>query len=335
MTQSALVVGGGGQIGRAVGACLLAAGWRVTSAQRDPATFPDDLRARGARVIGLDREDEAALGEAVSEGYDAVVDTVAFSEAHARQWIGLRRHVGALAVISTGSVYADGRGRTLDEARTGGFPDLPVPISEVQPRAAPGDAPYSTRKVALEDTLLRDFAGPLVILRAFAIHGPGSRAPREWWFLARALNGEAAIPLAYEGLSRFHTAATANIAELCKIALEAGGVQVLNAADPEAPSVAEIGRWLLDAAGSEARLEPFAGPPKRLVGYTPWTVERPLVADMSRAAALGYRPVTNYREAAAENCRWLIETARARGWKAAFPGLLAYPKGMFPDWPAG
>ena len=241
----------------------------------------------------------------------------------------VRTQVGRLAVVSTGSVYTDGQGRTLDEARETGFPEFPIPIREDQPRTRPGPNTYSTRKVELEDELLSRFNDGLTILRPFAVYGPGSRSPREWWFLARILAGVQTIPLAEEGKPRFHTSATANIAELCRVALDQPGVHILNAADPEALSVAEIGRAILDALDSPAVLAPYTGKPKHIADYTPWGVERPLIADMSAAAALGYKPVTDYRSFAAETCRALLEAAEAVGWRAAFPGLAAYPAAIF------
>jgi hypothetical protein len=78
---------------------------------------------------------------------------------------------------------------------------------------------------------------------------------------------------------------------------------VLNAADPEALSVAEIGRIIADVYGVELDLVLLDGPPKDGVGGTPWSGPRPLIADMSRATALGYRPVATYREAIGPACR--------------------------------
>ena len=321
MSRRAFILGGSGQIGRAITRTLTANGWSVVSGQRYGAT--------GVVPITLDREDTAALRAALAGGFDAVIDTVAYTSAHARQWLDLQNRIGALAVISTGSVYADDQGRTLDEARETGFPVFPVPIPESQPRTAPGDATYSTRKVAMEDVLLDGARIPLTILRPFAVHGPGCRAPREWWFIARALAGVAEIPLAFDGLSRFHTSATANIAELCRVALEQPGTRVLNAADPEALTVAQIGQAILEAMESGARLMPFSEPPKGLKGRTPWSVEQPLVADMSAALALGYRPVTDYRASIGATCEALVEAARGRDWREAFPGLAPYPAAMF------
>ena len=108
----------------------------------------------------------------------------------------LQTDVGTLIVISSASVYRDAEGRSLDEAASGGFPDLPVPIGEDQPTVSPGPQTYSTRKAALEQALLENSRRPVTILRPCAIHGEGSRHPREWWFVKRILDGRREVPLA-------------------------------------------------------------------------------------------------------------------------------------------
>lgn len=327
MARRAFILGGSGQIGRAAALNLLDAGWEVTVGQRH-GDLPAELEGR-ITVTVLDRDDDRALADALARPFDAVLDTVAYNAAHAGQWLALQDRIGALAVISTGSVYVDDAGRTLPEGAR-----YPVPLTETQRRVAPGDADYSANKVAMEDALLAGARVPLKILRPFAVHGPGSRAPREWWFLAQILRGAETIPLAYDGESRFHTTATANLAELARVALELPGVHVLNAADPQAPTVTQIGAAVLAAMGSTATLAPFPGPPKGWKGRTPWSLEAPLVADMSAAAALGYRPVTDYATAAPALCEALVEHARGKDWLAAFPGLAAYPPQMFEAPPA-
>ncbi len=328
MTSTALVLGVG-QIGRAVALNLIAHGWSVTVAHRPDSTTPPELLKAGVRVHAFDRDDDHAFAGALASGYDAAVDTVAYHEAHAQQWIAARGAVERLAVISTGSVYADAAGRTLDEADTTGFPRYPVPIGETQTRARPGPETYSTRKVAMEDALLAAFDDGLTILRPFAVHGPGSRSPREWWFLARFLAGVRTVPLPYNGESRFHTSAAANIAELARVGLKAPGVHILNSADPEALTVAEIGQAIAQALDWTVSFQPVAGPAAAPADSTPWSVPRPLVADLSAATALGYRPVTDYRRAAPETCRALLAAAAERGWREAFPGLAPYPREMF------
>jgi len=308
VARRALIIGGSGQIGRAVARRLAEAGWTVTAAQKRPERFPADV---AASTIKLDREAPGALAHAVSSGFDALIDTVAYDEGHARQLLEAQGDVGALVVISSGSVYRDEAGRTLDESRQNGFPQFPVPITEDQPTVAPGVATYSTRKAALEEALLQGTRRPLTILRPFAIHGEGSPHVREWWFLKRILDGRKRIPLAFAGESRFHTSATANIAELVRVALDAPATRILNAADPEALTVAQIGEAIARIYGAAPEFVRLDGPPRRGVGATPWTGAGPMVADMARARALGYRPVATYAEAVGAACRSAESRAKA------------------------
>lgn len=311
MARRALIIGGSGQIGRAVAARLAAEGWQVIAAQRRPADPPP-----GVESLRLDREEDGAVAQAVGAGVDAVIDTVAYDDRHARQLLEAQSDVGAFVVISSASVYRDAEGRTLDEAAETGFPHFPEPIGEDQPTTAPGPQTYSTRKVALEQTLLQGASRPVTILRPGAIYGPGSAHPREWFFVKRILDGRRVVPLAWNGTSRFHASATANIAELVRVALDRPGGRILNAVDPEALAVTEIAQAIAADYGHEWRLVPFEGPPREGVGAHPWAIPRPIVMDMSRAAELGYRPVTRYSEAVGEACR-SIEAAAAAG--VAFP----------------
>jgi nucleoside-diphosphate-sugar epimerase len=302
VSKTALIVGGTGQIGQAAARRLLAAGWRVRLAQRNAARLPDDLAAQ-VETVALDREAPGALAGALAGGADALIDTVAYDEGHARQLLEVEADVGSFVVISSGSVYRDAEGRTLDEARQTGFPRFPVPIGEDQPTVEPGPATYSTRKAALERTLLQAARRPVTVLRAFAIHGPGSTHPREWWFVKRIVDGRRRIPLAWRGESRFHTTATVNLAELIRVAVETPGARVLNAADPETPSVAEIGRVIAGLYGIDLDLVLLDGAPEKGVGGTPWSTPLPIVADMARAEALGYQPVATYAEAIGAACQ--------------------------------
>lgn len=319
MTRRAFILGDG-QIGRAISDNLRANGWSVVTGRRTTSNASDHCV--------LDRDLPGALAAAIGDGFDAVVDTVAFDEGHAAQWASLTDRIGSLTIVSSMSVCIDNTGRTLDEARETGFPRFPVPIAEDQPRVAPGHGTYSTRKVALEDVVMT-LDLPTVILRPCAVYGVGSRSPREWWFVSRALAGTETIPVAWDGASRFHPAASRNIAELARIAIEAGGSHVLNASDWDCPTVLEIGAAIVAAMGSRAEIVPFAGPPREMVGRTPWSIPHPMIGDMRAAAALGYQPVTTYAEEMPAVCAALVAAARAEGWKRAFPGLAAYPPGFF------
>lgn len=97
-----------------------------------------DLARQGVAIIQLDRNDPEALPRALAEGADAIIDTVAFDETHARQLLALQDRIGSLVVVSSSSIYCDHRGRTLDEARQNGFPDFAEPIRETQSTVTAG-----------------------------------------------------------------------------------------------------------------------------------------------------------------------------------------------------
>jgi len=329
MSRRAFIIGGTGQIGLAVADELLANGWDVTLSHRGHRALSDDLIARGAKLVVLDREEPGALIGALGSGADAVIDAIAFTAKHADQLLEIEPSVGSFIVISSSSVYRDLEGRTLDEARKAGFPDFPSPLKETQPTVDPGPETYSTRKIALERRLLDHAKRSVTVLRPCAIHGPHSIHPREWWFVKRMLDGRRTIPLAYRGESRFHTSATVNIAALARVALENPGTRILNAADPSVVTVAEIGATIakhLDFRGEFLPINDNSYPPT--IGATPWSIPAPFTLDIGTAIALGYNPVSTYAEASKAACDWLSHTA-PHNWKKAFPILAGYSREHF------
>ncbi|MFF1353509.1 NAD-dependent epimerase/dehydratase family protein [Streptomyces sp. NPDC058297] len=331
--RTAVVIGATGQIGRAAVRALAEDGWAVTAVSRGggrDASWPGDVRESLA-----DREDDAALGAVLGDGVDAVVDTVAYGPAHARQLASFSDRIGSAVVISSGSVYEDDKGRGFDtQGEPDGAPEYPVPIPETQLTVAPGDATYSTRKVGLERELLAlGDQLPATLLRAGAVHGPHCRTPRELYFVKRNLDGRRTRVLAYGGRSRFHPVSVHNLAELVRLAAARPGSRVLNAGDPEAPTIAEIGAQI-DAVmevGTETVLVDGA-PPEPSVGGTPWSIAHPVVYDMAAAEReLGYRAVTTYSASLPETVGWLTERLSAgRGWEEAFPAMVrSYTTGLF------
>ncbi|MFD2237340.1 NAD-dependent epimerase/dehydratase family protein [Aureimonas populi] len=331
MTRHAFIIGGTGQIGRALAAELLDHGWRVTLSSRGGRARPEELVRRGAALVMLDRDEPGALARALAGGADAVIDTVAFTPSHADQLLEVEGDAGALVVISSCSVYRDDAGRTLDEAARKGFPDFPAPLLETQSTVEPGPQTYSTRKVAVERRLLDHAGGPLTIVRPGAVHGPYSAHPREWWFVKRMLDRRSSIPLGHGGRSRFHTTAVANIAALVRAALDRGGSHILNAADPEALTVAEIGAAIASRLGYEGEIRLFDGPPQTTqsgVGRSPWSVPAPFTLSTEAAQAVGYRPAMGYRESVHAVCDWLMEEG-GENWRKRFPVLASYPYELF------
>jgi nucleoside-diphosphate-sugar epimerase len=326
MSKRALLLGASGQIGRAISENLAADGWWVLAAHRggQPVSSKD-----GVEDLLLDRDDDTALKRAVGGGVDALIDVIAFEEKHARQLLALQADVGAMVVISTGSVYSDTAGRSFDEAAKTGFPDYRLPVRETDPTVAPGPETYSTRKALIEQILLNDCRTPVSVLRAGAVYGAGSRHAREWWFIKRMLDRRTHIPLAYDGLSRFHLAAAANIAALCRTALDRPETRALNAGDPVAPTVRAIGEIISAALGvAPPTFVGLPGRPRGSVGATPRSIPKPFVMDMTAAEALGYRPVGAFSDLAAEICRATIQAA-GDDWRTAFPVLAGYGYDLF------
>ncbi|MFE2207330.1 NAD-dependent epimerase/dehydratase family protein [Streptomyces rubiginosohelvolus] len=328
----AWVLGATGQIGRAAVRALAADGWEVTAASRGGGR--DETWDAGVRTVALDRDAEGALGKALGDGCDVLVDMVAFDGAHARQLTGLAGRIGSAVVISSGAVYEDERGRSFDtQAEPDGFPRYPVPLPENQATVAPGGATYGTRKVLLEQELLAaGEALPVTLLRAGAVHGPYCRTPRELYVVKRLLDGRRRRVLAYGGESRFHPVHVSNAAELIRLAAGEPGSRVLNAADPEAPTVAEIAAAIDAVLGRETETVLIDGPaPEGQVGETPWSGAHPVVYDMTAAGEqLGYRPVTGYEESLPETVEWLAGELTGRDWREAFPKMLkSYGEDLF------
>ncbi|WP_455359573.1 NAD-dependent epimerase/dehydratase family protein [Streptomyces sp. SYSU K21746] len=323
---TAFVLGATGQVGRAAVRALTADGWDVRAASRRggrDASWPAEVR-----TVRLDRDENGALAAALDEaggGVDVLVDMIAFGQDHARQLAGLADRIGSAVVLSSGAVYEDDHGRGFDtQSEPDGSPRYPVPIPETQRTVAPGEATYSTRKVRLERELLA--AGerlPVTMLRAGAIHGPYCRTPRELFFVKRVLDGRRTRVLAYGGSSRFHPVHTSNVAELIRLAARKPGSRVLNSGDPEAPTVAEIGAAIDEVMGWECETVLVPGaPPVGTVGSSPWTLEHPVVYDMSAAEReLGYKPVTGYAASLPATIEWLSAQLRGRDWREAFPKM--------------
>lgn len=307
--RTALVLGYG-QIGSAVAREMAEHGWQVRVIRRSAQAQAADLGGE-IRFERLDRDEPGALQAALGGGADAVIDTIAFTADHGRQWLEVEADIGSLTVISSVSVYCDAEGRTMDEAQGRGFPDFPVSISEDQPTIAPGPATYPSRKAALESVLLDNARRPVSILRPGAIHGENSRQPREWWFIKRILDARQRIPLAYGGDPRFHTSAADNIARLCRLTSELPATQTLNIVDPVALAAKEIGQAIGSVYGVDLEFVPLPGGPVGRAGQHPWCIPANMIMSMDRAHRLGYQPAVTYRDSIERVCQSAEKVVRS------------------------
>jgi nucleoside-diphosphate-sugar epimerase len=327
VAKSAFVLGGTGQIGRAVARKLAEKGWSVAAGSRQ-SDLPPELSGAGVRLVHLDRSEPRALPRALGEGVDVLVDIVAFTADDARQLTAFAGTVGSIVAVSTAGVYADDAGRSLDTLAEA-YPAFPRPVGERQRRLDPGDATYHTRKVAMEDTLL---AGPVpaTVVRPCAVQGVGARAPRELFFVKRVLDGRRYVPLAYRGESRFHTTSVENLAELVWLAAERPGTRALNCGDPDPPNVLAIARTIAKILEHEWVEMLLPGAPVGSVGDTPWSGPTPFVLDMVEAELeLRYRPVMSYEASVANTCRWLVDRLSQADWHDAFPAAVEHMNEAF------
>jgi nucleoside-diphosphate-sugar epimerase len=296
--RRAVILGGTGAIGRATAQRLLAAGWDVEVTGRDASHFPSALAAAGVRFT-----------QNPSFGANLIVDCVCFTAADARRLLELARDADSTVMISSKAVYVDDQG---NHSNSPVRPRFPGSVAESQPTMAPGDGDYETaegygaNKVAAEQTLL-DSGLPVTILRPSKIHGAGSRQPREWVFVKRALDRRPAVFLAARGESVDHPTAAANIAALVETAAAKPGARILNSADPNAPNAREIARAAAERLGhrwNEVLLDDD-GP----LGRHPWQTRHPIVLDTSASLALGYEPAGTYDETVADEIDWLVDSA--------------------------
>ena len=316
MAKRAFLLGGSGQTGRALVPRLQARGWEVVVASRGERVLP-----AGVEHVQVDRTEPGALERALGSGADVLVDFAAFEPEHAEQLLALRDLVGSLVVLSSAAVYFP-----EDE---GEFASLPVPIPERHATVAPGPGGYASKKAAIEHALMGQSTLPTTLLRAGAIHGPWSAWAREWHFVKRVLDGRRVIVLAYRGESRFHTISVHNLAELIWLAAERPGSRVLNAGDPAPPTLLEISRAIARALEHEWA-EVLIDEPAGDVGRTVWSVEHPVVLDMTDAEfELGYRPVTTYDRATPETVAWLVEATRGQPWQEVLPRSAELMEGAF------
>lgn len=325
--QHAFVIGATGQIGRAAVRALASDGWRVTAASRHGGA--DDSWPGDAPIhpVALDRTEEGALQAAVGDGCDLLLDTWALRVEDGRQLARLAGRVGSAVVVSSAAVYEDDRGRSFaTQGEADGFPAYPVPVPETQPTVAPGDTDYGARKAEVERQLLGlGDQLPVTVLRPGAVHGPHCRTPRELYFLKRWLDGRRVRVLAYGGESRFHPVHVDNLAELVRLAGRRPGSRVLNAADPEAPTVARIAEAFDEVLGWECETVSLPGPPPEqepTVGRTPWSLPRPVVLDTAAAEReLGYRAAVDYERSLPRTVEWLAARLRGGDWREQFPAM--------------
>lgn len=337
-TQSgnrAVVIGGTGQVGRAIAARLHDAGWTVVVVGRGTAPVPAGLA--GCVVRRADRTDPAALAAVVGDHTRLLVDCACFTAAHARSLLPLLTGVDSTVMISAKAVYIDGRGRHVNSAEP---PHFDGAVAETQPTLAPlggddhdGREAYGRCKVAAEQVLLDD-GHPVTVLRPSKVHGPGATRPLEWVFVKRVLDGRPVVLLAGTGRGADHPTGAANLARLVEAVAGRPGRRILNVADPDVADGRHIARTIATHFGHHWREVLLPDDADPALGRHPWDRRPPIVLDTSAATALGYRPAGSYAETIGPTLDWLAAQAQhsrrghvlpARFDVDRIEGMLDYP----------
>lgn len=317
--RSAFILGGSGQIGIAIATRLCADGWNVVLGCRSPPAVKLPWRH-----VEIDISEPNALRNAIANEFDLLISCIAFDGADARELLKVQSSAGRIVVISSASVYQDSVGRTLDEAKDCGFPLFNGPITEETLTVDAGPETYSTRKIQMEQELLENASIPITVLRPCAVHGPHSKHAREWWFVKRLLDRRKQIPLAYGGLSQFQTTSVSAISDAVVQAFDGRLPSIVNVADSDSPTVAEIGNTIMKVLNINAELVPLSEETfPATKGATPWSVLNPFVCSSV------IETNSTYAQSVPAAIHWLVDATRNCDWQTLLPQLARYPRDHF------
>ncbi|QAY59593.1 NAD-dependent epimerase/dehydratase family protein [Microbacterium protaetiae] len=311
----AIVLGVSGMTGRAIARELAGAGWQVAGTGRDASHFPAALRELGVAFVRSDRGIPTQLDAVLRDGADLVVDCVAYTSAHAHSLVDRAADIGSIVALSSKAVYVDARGRHSNSDEP---PDFGGPVAESTATLEPDFSGeyqsrngYGSNKVAMERTLL-EASCAVSVLRPSRIHGPGSARPREWFVVRRLRDGRSRLPLAHGGRTGNHPTAAANLARLVRVCAEHPGTRILNAADPDTPSAADIVAAIAEAANRPLDIVGLPDDAPDAWGRSPWDTWPPFFLDMSAAEALGYIPVGTYPKTVMPSVQELLALTAAQ-----------------------
>lgn len=279
-----LVIGGTRYMGRLAVDQLLDRGDRVTVFSRGhtrPAWWD-----RVDHILGDRKQHRDFVASLQGRTFDGVIDTQAFRmedvEAAAQALAG---NVGRYLVVSTGSVYLDGK---LDYANRCPYLEADVDWADLDYTYPQGEDPYGVGKRHCEKWLQESGQLPYAAVRIPAVMGWDDPTGRMWWWVQRALDGgPIVVPAEHRGLFRTLYAADAAAGFIGALLAPAALNQVYHIAMKEVMSVERWARLIWGAAGHEAAV---VWVPQRVIeaqlgqGYSP-PLSRPLsgIPDLSRA----------------------------------------------------
>src|SRR5699024_2984433 len=246
----------------------------------------------------IDRADTAAIAGLVATGADLLVDLLAYCAADVRALLPVLADVGSPVLVSSRAVYVDPAGRHVNSDQP---PHFPGPVREDTPTVPPAsDAVdpftregYAPAKAGAERAAL-DSGLPVTVLRPAKVHGRCARTARTRPFVAAMAAGAERIELA-AGHAVDQLTAASNTAALIETVAADPDARILNTADPDTPTAAQIVAAIGARLGWHGTLDLLApcsdgdNDPDR--GHNPWRSAHPFVLDTTAATQLGYQPV--------------------------------------------
>jgi nucleoside-diphosphate-sugar epimerase len=301
----AILLGGTGAIGGATAMLLSEAGWTVDVTGRDRSRIPDELPEAGVQFHQIERSDVRSMERLVGDGADLLVDLVAYSARDVRALLPAMSSIENLVLVLSRAVYVDDSGRHLNGDIP---PQFHRPLGEKTPTLQPASDDmdpftregYAPCKVAAEMTAL-DSGLPVTVVRPSKVHGRWARNARTGSIIDLMRSGARSIDLA-QAETVDHLTAARNTAALIQTVAARPGQRILNSADPDTPTAADIVRAIAAELSWDGRINHIPGSSER--GRHPWQV--PMTLDTTASLDLGYQPVGNGIDLIAEEIQWLL-----------------------------
>lgn len=206
------------------------------------------------------------------------------TSANLLEWMRLRCQQAALVCVSSSAVYGAGH---------------EGPIPEVAPLAP--CSPYGFHKMVMEDlcrSYVLNFGLRIAVVRLFSVYGPGLRKQLLWDICRQLASGEAVIHLGGAGGERRDWLHVSDAVGLLSAALDLCGKKnwVVNGGTGLGTSVRNVATLIAGAWGHAAGFF-FSGISRPGDPHT-------MIADTSRAAALGFSSSVGLAAGIAEYVEW-------------------------------